>query len=114
MIEGLWSISFSTVDQPQDLVGAGVVVFETLRVFGGDSAYFYTGNYSIANANQITATVSINHYYGPPLSIFGPLAKCTIIISGSIAADEFYVQGYVKENPMLKLIMKFVKRAELP
>ena len=114
MIEGLWSISFSTVDQPQEDVGAGVVVFETLRIFGGDSVYFYTGNYSIVKENQIKASVSVNHYYGPPLSIFGPLAKCTIIIDGSIAADEFYVQGYVKENPLLKLIVKFVKRAELP
>ena len=114
MIEGLWSISFSTVEQPQNDVGAGVVVFETLRIFGGDSVYFYTGNYSIVKENQIEASVSVNHYYGPPLSIFGPLAKCTIIIDGSIAADEFYVQGYVKENPVLKLIVKFVKRAELP
>ena len=86
MIEGLWSISFSAVDQPQDDVGAGVVVFETLRVFGGDSIYFYTGNYSITSENQIKANVSVNHYFGPPLSIFGPLETFTIILSGAIAA----------------------------
>ena len=114
MIEGLWSISFSAVDQPQDDVGAGVVVFETLRVFGGDSIYFYTGNYSITSENQIKANVSVNHYFGPPLSIFGPLETFTIILSGAIAADEFHTHGYVKENPLLKLNVKFVKRAELP
>ena len=114
MIEGLWSISFSTVDQPQTDVGAGVVVFETQRIFGGDSSYFYIGNYSITKENQIKADVSVNHYYGQPLSIFGPLAKCTIIINGSITVDEFHAQGYVKENPLLKLMVNFVKRADSP
>ena len=114
MIEGLWSISFSTVDQPQEVVSGGVVVFETLRVFGGDSAYFYTGNYSSVNGNLVTASVSINHYFGPSLSVFGPLEKCAIIMKGPIAADEFSVQGYVRENPLLQFIAKFVKRAELP
>ncbi len=113
MIEGLWSISFASVEQPETQVGAGVVVFETLRIFGGDSLYFYIGNYSISNGN-ISAEARVNHYFGPPSSIFGTLEQYTVVFSGPIAPNEFYVGGYVKENPAMKLVVKLVKRAELP
>lgn len=115
MIEGLWSVSFATVDQPQNQVGAGVVVFETQRIFGGDSAYFYVGNYSISSGtNRLSAEVTINHYFGPPSSIFGPFSRYTVMFSGLITPNEFYAEGYVKEDPSMKLVIKLVKRAELP
>ena len=114
MIEGLWSVSFASVEQPENAVGGGVVVFETLRIFGGDSLYFYIGNYSISNGNHITAEARVTHYFGPPSSIFGALEQYTVVFNGPIAPNEFYVQGYVKENPAMKLVVKLVKRAELP
>lgn len=44
-IEGLWTIDFFS----KHGAGAGVIVFETGRVFGGDSSMFYIGDYEIKN-----------------------------------------------------------------
>lgn len=66
MIEGLWSIYFQT-DQ---MHGAGVVVFETNRLFGGDDKYFYVGKYVVAHG-KLQATAQVTHFAGAPLSIFG-------------------------------------------
>lgn len=46
MIEALWSAEFtSNVGN----FGAGVAVLETDRILGGDSQYYYVGNYQIVN-----------------------------------------------------------------
>jgi hypothetical protein len=41
-IEALWSLEFVSTE---DSYGAGVVIFETNKIFGGDSLYYYLGNY---------------------------------------------------------------------
>jgi T3SS negative regulator,GrlR len=40
----MWTIRFGALDQE---LGAGILVFETGRAFGGDSCFAYTGNYSV-------------------------------------------------------------------
>lgn len=42
MIEALWSVEFMSNLQG---AGAGVAVFETGRVLGGDAGYTYVGKY---------------------------------------------------------------------
>ena len=115
MIEGLWSVSFITRTHPVQNYGAGVVVFETQRLFGGDSAYFYTGKYSITpDGKIITAEATITHYFGEPQSIFGDLEKYTVVITGEITTPEFIAEGYLKEDPRQRVFVKLVKRSELP
>jgi len=41
-IEALWAVNFST---QLGFSGSGVAVFETGRIFGGDSLYYYIGDY---------------------------------------------------------------------
>lgn len=51
--------------EPRTLaLGAGVVVPETNRVFGGDSSYYYTGTFQVRNG-EVTAQVRVRHYAGP-------------------------------------------------
>jgi len=42
-LEALWSVEF--VAPGQNNINAGVVIFESSKLFGGDSWYYYTGSY---------------------------------------------------------------------
>lgn len=44
-IEALWTMQFHNTNGPAS--SAGVVVFESERIFGGDSCYYYIGNYKV-------------------------------------------------------------------
>lgn len=65
-IEGLWAVDF----QNQMDLGSGVVVFETNRVYGGDSGWYYTGTYAV-EGDEIRARVLIRHYGAPIATVTG-------------------------------------------
>jgi hypothetical protein len=60
-IEGLYVVEFGDVaigGQTYTYWNGGVAVLETNRIFGGDSGYYYVGNYTIQDS-QFEATVKI-------------------------------------------------------
>ena len=65
-IEALWAVDFES----QGGLGAGVAVFETERVFGGDSGWYYTGRYKL-DRNEITARIRVRQYGGSLPSVTG-------------------------------------------
>lgn len=111
MIEGLWSVEFGA-NTGYD--GAGVVVFESQRVFGGDASYYYVGNYSIDNNLILTAEINVSHYNGPLNNVFGPVKEITIVVAGKTATPSMIIEGSVKGRPDLKIALRLTKRAELP
>ena len=110
MLEALWSVEF--VSNVQSF-GSGIVVLETGRVLGGDAQYFYVGSYLVENGT-VKATVTINHYSGPPNTIFGEAKSVTLNFSGTPAHNNFELQGAVAGNPALTVSVRFTRRAELP
>lgn len=116
MIEALWSVSFvSGGGQVQNNMGAGVVVFETQRIFGGDSGYYYIGSYSLNTATmEINAEVTVTHYFGAPSSIFGQLRQFTLVFQGKVESQAFSAEGHLKDDPERKISINLVKRSELP
>jgi hypothetical protein len=61
-LEALWSVMF--IAPGQQNINAGVIIFETGRLFGGDSWYYYTGTYEGKNG-ILTAKLKSTHYAGP-------------------------------------------------
>jgi hypothetical protein len=55
MLEALWSVGFIT---GQGLHGAGVVIFETGRVFGGDSYFYWVGSYRVGAGRLLERSTS--------------------------------------------------------
>lgn len=110
MIEALWTVEFIST---KGNFGAGVVVFETNRVFGGDVSYYYLGSYKVKN-DEITAKIKVTHYFGPPSSIFGELKEFTIHLSGKIDSPVMTARGYLEEKPELKIAARCTRRADLP
>jgi len=110
MLEALWSVGFASNVNDS---GAGVVVLETGRILGGDSSYLYVGNYRVENG-EILADVKVTHYAGQPSSVFGPAKEFNLSLKGVPDKVQFDMVGHVVENPTLKILIQFIRRAELP
>lgn len=110
MIEALWSVVFVA---SQNQVGSGVAVLETGRILGGDAQYYYVGTYSI-EGGEMTAFVTITHFAGEPLSVFGPSTRHELVLNGKTSHDKFILTGTTKGNPSQIIAIELTRRAELP
>jgi hypothetical protein len=110
MLEALWTVEFVS---SMGSYGAGVVVFETNRIFGGDAFYYYLGSVVVKN-EIVEADVVVTHHSGPLQSIFGPLNKFHLKLSGRVQTPVMVLQGYLVENPQMKMSARLTWRAELP
>lgn len=109
MIEALWSVEFIADNRDY---GAGIIVFESGRAFGGDSSYYYTGNYSVVNG-VFSAEITTTHYAGDKNNIVGPVDRVTWDISGAVERDCFMVSGQA-QGFSRKIVARLTRRGELP
>lgn len=112
MIEALWSVEFGS---NLGAIGAGVAVFETGRILGGDSAFMYVGNYKIENG-IVHSDINVTKYnnIGHMQSIFGPLTNFNLKVSGRADPRSMVLTGIVVEQPQLQITIKATRRVELP
>lgn len=110
MLEALWSAEFAS---NLNILGSGVVVFETGRIFGGDAQYYYTGKYEVKNGT-LTGELDVVNYNGEPWSVFGTLNQFSLSLSGQTNESTFDVEGTLNQDPSKKIIIRLTKRAELP
>ncbi|MDO6387050.1 GrlR family regulatory protein [Uliginosibacterium sp. 31-12] len=110
MIEALWSVEFKS---SFGLGGHGIAVFETGRVFGGDSAMIYTGSYNI-EGGVIQAKIDVKRYaHNSMVSVVG-LEKFTLQVTGKVDTKSMSFEGFVVEDPSRKLAIHAIRQAELP
>jgi hypothetical protein len=111
MLEGLWTIEFvSNVET----YGAGVVVFESGRILGGDSSYNYLGTFRVKN-EIVEADVEGTHHSGQAHSIFGFRPKFKLKLSGKPQVPLMELKAHFVDNPLMgELSARLTWRAELP
>ncbi len=119
-LEALWTIEFQDV---HGWVNGGVVVFETNRVFGGDSNYYYVGQFEQTKYG-LTADARIVHYHGEARTAFGDDAKdFTVSIQGTYLQvakgeqrSEDIIMGKMRrtDSPQQELVIRLTRRADLP
>lgn len=110
MLEALWSVEFVTSAQTG---GAGVIVLESSRAFGGDSFYYYIGRYELVH-DILKAEVKVTHYSGPMASVFGPFKELNYKLEGKIGEPSFMLRGHVVGQPEKQITVRLTKRADLP
>jgi hypothetical protein len=110
-LEALWSLSFEADGRVE---ADGIVVFEAGRIFGGDSAMIYTGEYFIRD-NDVRAIAHVKRYASPPgiVSAFA-FNEFTVRVNGQYDEKCMTLSGLVAEDPRRAISMKLVRRAELP
>lgn len=115
-IEALWRVQFQS-NSPQLVLpaGAGVVIFETGRIFGGDSAMYYLGAYSV-KANVLSGTLHVGTHTAIPgvQSVFGPRPEFDLILSGTIEGDQIKVRGLLRQDRRYELTAILERLKDLP
>lgn len=110
MLEALWSVEFVS---NAGIVGAGVAVFESGRVYGGDGQYYYVGTYEVKDSH-VSARIAVNHYSGTPYSVFGMRESFAIVAAGDIGQRHMEVRGHLEDDKNMEIAIRLTRRAELP
>ncbi len=111
MLEALWTVEFVS---SQGVVGAGVVVFETGRIYGGDAQYYYVGKGEADRQGNVNGYVDVFHYSGQPSSVFGWATALRVNLTGPVTAPVMTLQGHLAGDPSQEMIIRCTRRAELP
>jgi hypothetical protein len=109
-IEAMWTAQFQS---NKGIFGAGIVVLETARAFGGDSQYYYVGDYRV-DGDQISVSLTVIHYANDIDSIFGPLQKFTVALKGELNEREMNLKGQANQDEALQIQLIMRRVAELP
>ncbi len=112
-LEALYTVEFGDIAGGAFRNG-GVAILETLRVFGGDSGYYYLGDYSVAG-EILTASVKVVKHNAMWANVFGDAAtEFNIQINGVIR--EGSVTGFMERigMPGVRLPVRLIRRADLP
>lgn len=90
MLEAMWAVYF--VNETNSKFGAGIIVLENGLIRGGDSSYYYLGNYRVKD-DIFYAEVDVNHYFGQKNNISGPYDKVKVTLTGRYAYETFTLHG---------------------
>jgi len=93
-LNGLWTAAYST----HYGAGTGVVVLRDGILMGGDTSYYYTGDY-IVDGTSLDVNLVANHFAGPTNNVFGNLRQVRLRIRGSWNVSLIMAQGYNVDRP---------------
>ena len=109
-LEAMYGIEFVSNN---DYGGYGVIIFETGRIFGGDSSFVYIGSYEVKN-EIVHAEVKCTNDRKIFQSVFGNIDEFNLHLKGKPEYNEFILQGHMVENPKMEIGVRLTRRAELP
>ncbi len=113
-LEALWTVEFASLEEGnQSNMGAGIVIFETERIFGGDNQFYYVGKYKVNNG-MIEGQVKVTNYTGESHSIFGKLEEFKLSIKGKVEIPKMSLSGFIVDDPSKKILILCKKMIELP
>ena len=91
-LEGLWSVEFGVPSA--GTYGAGIVVFFNGNIYGGDTGYYYVGNYEFKDDSNVTANISVKHHYGPKNNVLGQgIGEVDLTLSGVASPEKFTISN---------------------
>lgn len=115
-VEALWTVEFESLneDNKTNMMGAGIVIFETEKIYGGDNQFYYIGKYEIKN-DMINAQVEVKiiNYTEESLSIFGNKKEFKLNIKGEHQTPKMELEGVMVGDPSKRIKISCQKRVEL-
>lgn len=112
-VEALYLVEFGDITSSEYRNG-GVVVFETERVFGGDSGYYYVGSFNVKN-NELSGTARIVKHNNDLPNAFGDNANSfTVNIGANILGNIIVGTMNRSDMPTVFLPIRFTKLEDLP
>lgn len=107
-MNGLWTVEFGS---SAGIAGAGVAVFRDGKIMGGDSGYYYIGEYRL-DSNHIVGSLNVIPFAPNIQSVFGTTGRTLKLkLDGSLASPtSATLQGYPEDMPNMKFGAKLTKR----
>lgn len=112
MLEAMWTVRFAGSNGIEAGSGGGVIVFESGRMFGGDTSFAYLGTYTVEQG-KISAKIKVDRH-GTGLHSITGLENFSLILRGTIDQNQFDVVGHVEGRPERTLAVRLQRFAELP
>jgi hypothetical protein len=116
-VEGMWLLRSNEVADLGTVMAPSIIVLETGRLFGGDTAYFFIGSYE-ADGHQISGTANVKtHTVHPDLeNVFGIKGEIEHQVSfhGSVEGDTLKGKMETSMMPGLELDWTMQKLSDLP
>jgi hypothetical protein len=109
MVEGFWLLQFEALLGN----GGGVVVFVKGKVFGGDSATTYVGDYR-EEGNKVYARALIHHYVPGIVSIIGVEGDYLLDVEGTLEGNVITATGTAVEHNVAGMVLKLTKLEDFP
>lgn len=107
-MDGFWTAEFGT---NSGMFGGGVAFLQDGKLKGGDSFYYYVGEYNLSG-KTFTATLRISPFIVGARSVFGTVnQELTLELVGSLIDDgKVIAQGRAREMPNQNFAVKLTKR----
>jgi hypothetical protein len=108
-MNGLWTAEFGST---AGIFGGGVVIFsDDGTLMGGDSWYFYAGEYQ-REGNELTATLRVSPFIQGGQSVFGTTGQqLTLDLRGQITGNSSAIgQGTARGIANMNFGVKLTKR----
>lgn len=90
----------------------GLAVFDNGNIHGGDNRYLYRGHY-IVEGKSLTAKIQVSYYRGKLESLFGPVDKYDLTLSGDAGEDRFKMSGHIFGWSERQITIEGQKQADL-
>ncbi|UAN04394.1 GrlR family regulatory protein [Achromobacter mucicolens] len=111
MLEAMWTVRFR---RPGIDFGAGVIVLESGRAFGGDSSFSYIGSYAVSpDGNAVTIKIRVSRHAPGLENVFG-LDDFDLTLVGTPSRENLALSGSVDQQPAFRLDVLARRKAELP
>jgi hypothetical protein len=110
-VGAIWQVSFG-VGESEPVLGQGVLILSGGKVTGGDSSFFYRGEYTVDN-DTISCRIRVERYTMLLRSVTGR-DQATMILDGPCDGSPLRLTGYVEEDPSTGFTAMFERLAELP
>ena len=110
-IDALWQIDFAAGAGGDLDAGAGVLILDGGRVRGGDSAFYYVGDYKVEN-NVLEITVRLRRH-APGFESAVGRDDATLELRGRVDDSSISVTGKVVEEPAFIFVALLTRLEEL-
>lgn len=103
-LEAVWAAKFYSDGGVPFNAGAGVIIFDSDRIYGGDSFMYYVGKYKI-ESGIISGSVDVDTHTDGATSVIGNVRKFTVEFKGLVNEKEMTLTGAVTAPVNAKVVV---------
>ena len=110
-VDAIWQVRFGVGDTAPSL-SYGVIVLQAGKITGGDSSFYYRGEYT-SDGDTLSCRVRVERHTLLLRSVTG-FEKATLILDGRVDDSVLKLTGYVDEEPSTGFAVILERLADLP